>query len=91
MACGVPVIGSDSGSIPDVMGDAGIVFREGKVKELARGIARLKENKGVREGLMQKGHARAAERFSWGRIAQDAMELFDSVMEKQNRGRIKRA
>jgi glycosyltransferase involved in cell wall biosynthesis len=36
MACEVPVIGSDSGEIPSVIGDAGLVFHEGDTADLAK-------------------------------------------------------
>ncbi|MFH1225460.1 MAG: glycosyltransferase [Candidatus Diapherotrites archaeon] len=87
MACGVPVIGSDSGSIPDVIGDAGIVFREGDAAELAGAISKMRNSKGISAAFAAKGRRRAAERFSWERIAQDANVLFGKIM----RGREKNA
>lgn len=83
MACGVPVIGSDSGAIPDVIGEAGIVFREGNHKELAQKISELKNKKKLGEMLAEKGYKRAKKRFDWKRIAQDAMELFNEIMEER--------
>ena len=41
MACGVPVIGSDSGEIPNVIGDAGLIFPEGNIPALRDSIAGL--------------------------------------------------
>ena len=46
MACGVPVIGSDSGEIPHVIGDAGIVVPEGDRVALCAAIARLRDLRG---------------------------------------------
>ncbi|MET0555459.1 MAG: glycosyltransferase, partial [Vicinamibacteria bacterium] len=48
MACGVPVVGSSSGAIPDVMGDAGLVFAEGDPAALAGVLRRLAGDPGLR-------------------------------------------
>jgi len=71
MAAGVPVIGSSSGAIPEVIGDAGKVFPEGDVEALAREIANLGQDAQLRKKLSQKGQKRA-ERFSAEQFA-DAM------------------
>jgi glycosyltransferase involved in cell wall biosynthesis len=64
MACGVPVIGSDSGEIPNVIGDAGIVVPEGDPQALAAAIKRLCDDEPLRSELIAKGQARVDRRFS---------------------------
>lgn len=62
-ACGVPVIGSDSGEIPYVIGEAGIVVPEGAPAAWAREIAGLLDDPARRERLARLGLDRA-EQFS---------------------------
>ena len=68
-ACGVPVIGSDSGEIPFVIGDAGRVVAEADVAAWAETIGRLLDNPKERDELKSRGLARAP-RYSVATIAQ---------------------
>ncbi len=58
MAHGVPVIGSDSGAIPEVIGDAGLVVPEADAAALARAIERLAGDDALRRDLVARGHER---------------------------------
>lgn len=58
MACGVPVVGSDSGEIPRVIGNAGLVFKEGSVEELKTRLARLVSSSDLRREHREAGLAR---------------------------------
>src|SRR5581483_686430 len=51
MACEVPVIGSDSGEIPNVVGEAGLIVPEGDVARLAGALERLRSSPAERETL----------------------------------------
>lgn len=64
MAAGVPVIGSDAGSIPETIGDAGLIFREGDVAGLAAALDALRLNPAQRAELRGKGLARVQECYS---------------------------
>ncbi len=59
MACGVPVIGSDSGAIPNVIGDAGLIFPEGNVDALANQITSLIADGMLWSDLQTRGLRRA--------------------------------
>lgn len=69
MACAVPVVGSDSGAIPWVIGDAGLVFPEGDAAALAHRLKALRDNPGFRLQLGVRGRARAVREFSEERLA----------------------
>ncbi|MGC4770465.1 glycosyltransferase family 4 protein [Micromonospora sp. DT44] len=68
MACGVPVVGSDVGEIPYVVGDAGLVFPAGDVPALAACLARLRDDPPLAGRLANQGLRRADAEFDWERI-----------------------
>lgn len=63
MLCETAVIGSDSGAIPEVIGDAGLVFADGQPQSLARCIRRLGEDREYRADMAASGRQRAMDRF----------------------------
>jgi len=79
-ACGVPVIGSDSGEIPYVIGDAGIVVPENQTQLLADAISELIDSPTRRGELAEKGLAVAHEKYTWARIARTTLDFFDTLV-----------
>ena len=69
MACKVPVVGSNSGAIPEVVGDAGLIFPEGDVAALAECLRWLKESPELRHELAERGYVRATTLYSQEHIA----------------------
>ncbi len=80
MACRVPVIGSDSGEIPHVIGDAGLVFPEGDVNALADLLIRLARSPEERADLADRGRARALARFTQAQVAADTARVYREVL-----------
>ena len=76
MASGVVVIGSDSGEIPNVIGDAGVVFPEEDWQALAVSLQRLSDTPALREELAAKGRQRVLERYTMQAIARDTVSLY---------------
>jgi len=64
MACGVPVVGARSGEIPNVIGDAGLVFSEKNVPDLRGCLRKLIENPPLKQRLSSLGRARAENNYS---------------------------
>ncbi len=58
MACGVPVVGSDSGAIPETIGDAGLVVPEGDAEALRCAILRLSTDEQLRAECIRRGKER---------------------------------
>jgi glycosyltransferase involved in cell wall biosynthesis len=81
MASGVPVIGSDSGAIPDVIGDAGLIFHEGNIEELTAALTRLRDDAALVQRLCVAGRARVLERFTHEQIAAETVEVYREMME----------
>ncbi len=78
-ACGVPVIGSDSGAIPEVVGDAGLIFPEGDASALAGAVLQLHADSGLARRIGQIGLRRARERFSWQQVARQMTEIYREI------------
>jgi glycosyltransferase involved in cell wall biosynthesis len=81
MASGVPVIGSTCGAIPEVIGDAGLVFPEGDADALARTLRRSLADNALRDRLASAGRARVEQHYSWNRVAQQTHELYQRVLK----------
>ncbi len=76
MACGVPVVGSDSGEIPNVIGDAGLVYPEGDVAALRAALQRLQREPALRAELAGRGRARVLEHYTQAQIARATVEVY---------------
>jgi glycosyltransferase involved in cell wall biosynthesis len=64
LVMGLPIVGSSSGAIPEVMGPAGIVVAEGDVDELARALRRVRDDAGLRARLSDAGPPRFSQEFA---------------------------
>lgn len=82
MACGVPVIGSSSGAIPEVIGDAGLIFSEGNVQELAKHLHSLKASLDLRCRLSELGKHRATEEYSAEQVACRTLAVYQQLLAR---------
>jgi glycosyltransferase involved in cell wall biosynthesis len=82
MASRVPVIGSTCGAIPEVVGDAGLIFPEGNADELAAALSQVLSDEQTRERLAVAGLARV-EQYSWERVAEKTHDLYRQVLSNQ--------
>ena len=80
MACEVPVVGSDSGEIPNVIGDAGMIFPEGDVGTLATHLEALRGSQELRSTLGARGRARVMARFTQARIAEQTYRVYKEML-----------
>jgi phosphatidylinositol alpha-1,6-mannosyltransferase len=81
MACGVPVVASDSGEMPAVVGDAGIVVAEADVAAWTAAIDDLLGDEQARRERGARGRDRARSRFAWPVVARAHLAFFESVIE----------
>jgi len=79
MACKVPVIGSDSGEIPNVIDDAGLVFPEGNVIELRKCLIQLMENPELRDKLANLGYERAMKQYTNKALAKQLLDFYKQI------------
>jgi glycosyltransferase involved in cell wall biosynthesis len=80
MACGVPVTGSDSGEIPRVIGDAGLVTPEADADALAAALERLFSDTELRQHYARLGRERVLARFTHEQIAKQTVELYRGIL-----------
>lgn len=78
MACGCPVITSNTSSLPEVVGDAGIMVDPYDVDELSTAIFKVLSNDVVRKDLVIKGLDRV-KMFSWEKCAKDTINVYYEV------------
>ncbi len=69
MACGIPVIGSDSGEIPELVGDAGLIFREGSAEGLKIALERIRNGRELRHDLVEAGLSLVRTEFAISALA----------------------
>lgn len=81
MACGLPVIGSDVGGIPDIIQDneTGLLVTQKESLELSGAILNLIENENLRKKLAINGYNRVRWKFSWEKIAEKYLKVYNSI------------
>jgi glycosyltransferase involved in cell wall biosynthesis len=80
MACGVPVIGSNSGAIPEVIGDAGLIVPEGDAEALSVALASLVEHPRLRQQLSDAGRARVLAHFTQSQVAAETVNVYRNMV-----------
>lgn len=75
MACGTPVVVSNSSSLPEVVGDAGLLVDPTELRSIAAGILRLVQDAGLRQELVESGLERARS-FHWRRTARETLAAY---------------
>lgn len=83
MSCGVPLVSSNGGSLPEVVGDAGIIVEKGNHKAIADAIEKLLNDPELRNELANKGRARILENFSWQQAAKQMTHYYLKVIAEK--------
>ncbi len=78
MACGVPVLCSNASSLPEVVGEAGLLLPPTDVRAWAEALRRVLTDDALRADLRQRGLARAAQ-FTWETAARRTVEVYEGV------------
>ncbi len=79
MACGTPVVCSNTTSLPEVVGDAALTADPRSTTELTEAMARALADAALRAELRRRGLARAAE-FTWERTAHETIKVYQQVV-----------
>jgi len=79
MACGVPVLSSDRGALPEVVADAGVYFNPFDASAIANAIVEMVENDALRAHLSENALARA-HTFTWRRAARLTLQHLEGLL-----------
>ena len=80
MACGCPVITSNTSSLPEVVGDAGIMVDPNNSNSLAESMIKILKNNQLKEDMGRKSLERAS-MFSWKKTAKETWDVYKEVLK----------
>lgn len=84
MAAGTVVIGSNSGAIPSVIKNAGVIVEEGNHKSIEKAMRTVFKDRGLQKSLRAIGSQRVKKEFSYQSIARQTVEFLDQVLDVDN-------
>jgi len=79
MACHTPVLAADRGSLPEIVGEAGLLINPEDPEELAAAIERILHDDLLRADLIEKGRVQAA-KFTWVETARQTLQVYRQVL-----------
>lgn len=82
MACGIPVVSANATSLPEIIGEAGVLFDPFDVEEMASSIYRVLDDNSLKQNLISKGFQRVKE-FSWDKTAKQTLKVFEEVLTRK--------
>jgi len=78
MACGCPVVISNTSSLPEVVGEAGIMVNPYDTDSLAQAMRRVLTDDKLRDKMVRRG-LEQAKKFSWEKTAEQTLEVYEKV------------
>lgn len=78
-ACGLPVVTSNTSSLPEVVGDAGLLVDPRNTADLTLAIKRILSDEQLAHDLIKKGHERVKQ-YSWRRMAEQTLEVYKKAL-----------
>ena len=85
MSCGVPVVATTGGALPEVIGadgESGLLVPPGDPPALAAAIGRALDDAGLRRRLGARGRERVGQRFSWRRAAEATVHEYEALVDR---------
>ncbi len=83
MACGVPVITSNTSSMPEVAADAAHIIDPKSVEDICNGMLKITLDANYKKGLIQRGLIRSKQ-FSWNRMASEVLDIYKQLYKEIN-------
>lgn len=80
MSCGIPLVSTNGGSLPEVVGDAGIIVNHSDPASLYQGIKQLLDNNEKRLVYGKMGRKRVLDKFTWKRAAQELVNVYKEAI-----------
>ncbi|MEE8390268.1 MAG: glycosyltransferase family 1 protein [Anaerolineae bacterium] len=81
MACGTPVVVANRSSLPEVVGEAGLLVNPDDVDDIAQALARVLTDKALQAQMRELGLAQAA-RFTWDRTARETLAVYQQMLSR---------
>lgn len=81
MACGTPVVTSNASSLPEVIGDAGLMVEPEDITGLADSIEKMLVDENLRQHCIEEGY-KQVEKFTWSNAAKQLVEVYKEILEK---------
>jgi glycosyltransferase involved in cell wall biosynthesis len=92
MSCGTPVVATNGGSLPEVVGDAGVIVQHSDPGALVRGLSALLDDPAARERFGHLGRERILAHFKWERAAREVTDIYrQTILDADRRSEIARA
>ncbi len=85
MACAAPLVTTDAGALPEVVGTAGLRVRAGDVEELAAALRTVLDDPEMAARLGREGRHRVLDRYTWRTTAERTAEWYAEVLERSGR------
>lgn len=85
MACGVPIISTDGGALPEVVGDAGITVPTRDSDAIASAIRVVLDDETLRNKFAERGRKRILDKFSWAVAAEEMEKLYRNIIVESTR------
>jgi len=82
MQCGCPVITSNTSSLPEVVGNGGIMVNPNNISELSKHMEMVLKNKNLRQKLIKSG-LKQAKKFSWEKCARETLKVYEEVYREK--------
>lgn len=84
MACGTPVVASNTSALPEVVGSAGILLDPNNVQAWTNSLARVLSEPDLARNMSEEGRKQAT-RFSWDRAAAETLSILENVAARKKR------
>lgn len=84
LACGIPLISSDGGALPEVVGDAAYLVRAGDINQLSKAIRELLNNEDLRRSFSEKGRQHSLTQLGWNTVAEKMVAYYQEKVLKIN-------
>ena len=83
MACGTPVITSNTSSMPEIAGEAAYLINPYKTEEITEAINKLLADNTLTTNLIEKGYVQS-QKFSWNAMAKNVLKIYKEVYSSDN-------